>query len=249
PKNKELNMVFHFGLQADLDTHTGQRSPVSHFSTNSKRLFVTRWQRSKRDEGFWNALKIARRLRPIRSMYLFIEKHDEARSGFGNDAEEWRGMHFSAKLPAILEVTTLSGTPYVLFQGQELGLKNFPRSWGIEEYKDVASQNRYHYFVPSSLLIIWWQNRQRESGKAVDMSDGLQKKARDHGRVPMQVKNCAISLKSNPQVGCDHAGFTTGTPWMRINNDDKEWNAAAQVGNEGSVRAFWKRAPRLRKDR
>jgi alpha-glucosidase len=43
---------------------------------------------------------------------------------------------------AILEITQ-GGTLYV-YQGQELGLRNFPRSWGIEEYKDVASQNYWN---------------------------------------------------------------------------------------------------------
>jgi oligo-1,6-glucosidase len=69
----------------------------------------------------------------------FLENHDFGRSvsRYGNDSDEWRAM--SAKLLAIMEIT-LGGTLYV-YQGQELGLKNFPRSWPIEEYKDVASQN------------------------------------------------------------------------------------------------------------
>jgi glycosidase len=81
---------------------------------------------------------------------VFIENHDQARSisRWGNDSEEWRAV--SAKLLAMLEVT-LGGTQYV-FQGEELGLKNFPRAWGIEEYKDVASQNWYHEYVVSLSL-------------------------------------------------------------------------------------------------
>ena len=42
---------------------------------------------------------------------------------------------------AILEISQ-TGTLYI-YQGQELGLKNFPRTWGIEEYKDIAMQNYY----------------------------------------------------------------------------------------------------------
>lgn len=73
------------------------------------------------------------------SSRVFIENHDHARavSRFGNDSPAWRGI--SAKMLAVLEVTQ-TGTVYV-YQGQELGMKNFPRTWGIEEYKDVASQN------------------------------------------------------------------------------------------------------------
>lgn len=70
---------------------------------------------------------------------VFIENHDHARcvSRFGNDSPAWRAI--SAKMLAVLEVTQ-TGTVYV-YQGQELGMKNFPRTWGIEAYKDVASQN------------------------------------------------------------------------------------------------------------
>ena len=57
----------------------------------------------------------------------------------GDDSEEWRAK--SAKMLAILEISQ-SGTLYI-YQGLELGLKNFPRTWGIEEYKDIATQNYY----------------------------------------------------------------------------------------------------------
>ena len=76
---------------------------------------------------------------------LFIENHDHARSvsQFGNDAPEWRAL--SAKLLAMMH-TTLSGTLFV-YQGQELGLANFPRTWGIEEYQDIASLNYWNQCV------------------------------------------------------------------------------------------------------
>jgi len=73
---------------------------------------------------------------------VFLENHDHSRvvSRFGNDSEKWRNK--SAKLLAILQISQ-SGTQFI-FQGQELGLKNFPGNWGIEEYKDVASQNYWN---------------------------------------------------------------------------------------------------------
>lgn len=74
--------------------------------------------------------------------FRFLENHDQARSvsRFGNDSPEWRAI--SAKLLAILQ-TTQTGTLYV-YQGEEIGMKNFPRSWGIEEYKDVATINHWN---------------------------------------------------------------------------------------------------------
>lgn len=46
---------------------------------------------------------------------------------------------------------TQSGTLFV-YQGEELGLKNFPKTWGIEEYKDVWSGNYYRKYVLSFLF-------------------------------------------------------------------------------------------------
>lgn len=76
---------------------------------------------------------------------VFIENHDQSRSvsRFGNDSPQWRAV--SAKLLALLQITQ-TGTLYV-YQGEEIGLKNFPRSWGIEEYKDVASINYWNLQV------------------------------------------------------------------------------------------------------
>jgi len=216
PSNDELNMVFHFELM-DIDTpQEGDPVPLIHKDWKLPQFkdIVGRWQTFKRSEGFWNT--------------VFIENHDQARSvsRFGNDSEEWRSL--SVKMLALLE-TTLGGTQYV-YQGQELGLKNFPGSWGIEEYKDVASQNYWNKIL---------EQRRKEAGREdIDMSDILdnfQRKARDHARVPMQWD------------ATRYAGFTTGTPWMRVNDDYEMWNAAAQSADDSSVLGFWKKALRVRK--
>ncbi|KAF9449623.1 glycoside hydrolase family 13 protein [Macrolepiota fuliginosa MF-IS2] len=217
PANKELNMVFQFELM-DIDSpmEGPQRVPLikKEWKLEELREITVRWQLYKRDEGFWNA--------------IFIENHDHSRavSRYGNDSPQWRSL--SAKMLAILEVTQ-GGTLYV-YQGQELGLQNFPRSWGIEEYKDVASQNYWHRIL---------KQRQRESGKEdVDMSDvldGFSQKARDHARVPMQWDKSS------------NAGFTTGTPWMRVNEDYETWNVSSQLQNLSSVLSFYKSALKLRK--
>lgn len=44
-----------------------------------------------------------------------------------------------------------------------------------------------------------------------------------------------------------HSGFTTGEPWMRVVDDYAVWNAAAQVADDDSVHAHWKRILALRK--
>ncbi|KAF5339315.1 hypothetical protein D9611_009770 [Ephemerocybe angulata] len=169
----------------------------------------------KRNEGFWNA--------------NFTENHDHSRSvsRFGNDSDKWRAL--SAKMLAMMQVTQ-GGTQFV-YQGQELGLKNFPRTWGIEEYKDVASQNYWHKILA--------KRKEESPGVEIDTSDILDdfaKKARDHARVPMQWS------------AAPHAGFTTGTPWMRVNEDYENWNAESQGHDADSVRTFWKDLLRIRKE-
>ncbi|KAJ7487352.1 glycoside hydrolase family 13 protein [Mycena galericulata] len=219
PKCKELNMVFQFEL-AYMDSPKGGAREVSVFAHRPWRLselkaLVTKYQTLERDAGFWNA--------------VFLETHDQARSvsRFGDDTDAWRLI--SAKLLALFAITQ-SGTQYI-FQGQELGLKNFPAEWGLHEYKDDVA---YKYYAR-----VLAQRAGNASGADVDMSDvldGLQKKARDHARVPMQ-------WDPTP-----NGGFTTGTPWMRVNDDYLTWNAAGQVDNPHSVYAFWKRTLRLRQE-
>lgn len=142
-------MVFQFELM-DLDAPSGaDHSPLVHtdWKLSDFKEIIRRWQKFEREKGFWNTCvrrsPIFKFNAPHSLFYsVFIENHDQSRSvsRWGNGSQEWRAL--SAKMFAILQVTQ-SGTQYV-FQGQELGLKNFPRSWGIEEYKDVASQNYWN---------------------------------------------------------------------------------------------------------
>ncbi|KAJ8703301.1 hypothetical protein PTI98_001936 [Pleurotus ostreatus] len=221
PQNKELNMVFQFELMdidAFVDPRSGDHIPMipCDWTLSDLKNIVTKWQVFKREEGFWNA--------------VFIENHDQARSisRFADDSDEWRAR--SAKLLAMLQITQ-GGTLYV-YQGEEIGMRNFPVDWGLEEYKDVATQNYWNKILK--------QRQEEAQSDTVDMSDvidGLQRKARDHGRTPMQWNDTT------------HAGFTTGTPWMRVNDDYKACNAESQTRDETSVLSFWKRAIQVRKAR
>ncbi|THH30754.1 hypothetical protein EUX98_g3425 [Antrodiella citrinella] len=217
PQNKELDMVFQFEL-IDIDAQGGMEaeSPIlwKPWRLQDMKDIVTKWQSYSREDGFWNS--------------IFIENHDNSRSvsRFGDDSSKWRAL--SAKLLCISQITQ-SGTLYV-YQGQEIGMKNAPKSWSLEEYKDVATINFWNQTL---------EKRKKTTGKSeeeIDMSDimeGCQRKARDHGRLPIQ-------WDSSP-----HAGFTTGTPWMRVNEDD--WNVDSQINDPDSVYSFWQRALDVRK--
>ncbi|TFK96303.1 glycoside hydrolase superfamily [Pterulicium gracile] len=220
PQNKELNMIFHFEL-IDIDSPHGIRKaglPLVYERPRLRELkeVIGKWQTYVREEGFWNT--------------IYIENHDRGRSvsRSGDDSDEWRTM--SAKLLAILQVMQ-SGTLF-LYQGEELGLRNFPATWGIEEYKNVHTRN-YHKKVLDERRTL-----ASDGEVVIDMSEvleGLAKKARDHARTPMQWANSA------------NAGFSTGTPWMRVNEDYEDWNVADQEQDLPSVLVFWRAALAMRK--
>ncbi|KAK9384666.1 glycoside hydrolase superfamily [Lipomyces mesembrius] len=139
---------------------------------------------------------------------LYLESHDQARSvsRFASDGPK-------------------SGTIFV-YQGQELGLANVPKSWGIDKYRDLES------------LINYEENA--VAGASNEILDSIlaemQKKARDNARAPMQWD------------ATDNAGFSTVTPWMDVNEDYKVWNAESQVNDPSSVYAYWQSVFRLRRE-
>jgi oligo-1,6-glucosidase len=111
------------------------------------------------------------------------------------------------------------GTPYV-YQGEELGMTNAPFD-SIEAFRDIESHNHYAAAVgrgedPDSVLA------------------ALRTMGRDNARTPMQWDASA------------HAGFTTGTPWMPVNPNHTEINAAAARADPGSVFHHYRRLIGLR---
>lgn len=75
-----------------------------------------------------------------------------------------------------------------------------------------------------------------ETPDMADVLNGIQRKARDHGRNPMQWDDTT------------NGGFSNGTPWMRANDDYPEWNVAKQEGDKDSVLSFWKNMLSFRKE-
>ncbi|EJT98285.1 alpha amylase [Dacryopinax primogenitus] len=212
PKNKELQMVFTFELH-DIDGTPRIPLKPRKFHLSSFKSIIHKYQTAMLSLGGWNS--------------VYLENHDQGRSvsRFGCDAQEWREL--SAKMLALFHLT-LSGTAYV-YQGEEIGMRNMPKQWGIEEYTDCKTRMYWNEVL---------NHRRTTSTPNPDMSDilaDLSLKARDHARTPMQ-------WDSSP-----NAGFSKGQPWMRVNDDWKEWNVLEQRGREGSVLEFWKEMIRFRK--
>lgn len=155
---------------------------------------------------------------------LYLENHDQARSvsRFTSDEPEYHG--YAAKMLATF-LALQSGTVF-LYQGQELGMTSVPTSWPISDYKDLECLN--HWKEQLEL----YHNDEEHLKTTLEE---YQKKSRDNARIPMQ-------WDASPQ-----AGFTTGEPWMRVHDNYKTLNAAAQIGTPESVFSYWQSVLKLRK--
>lgn len=147
---------------------------------------------------------------------VFNENHDQPRciTRFANDSPEYRVK--SGKLLAMLQ-SCLSGTLF-LYQGQEIGMTNVPKDWPIEEYKDINSINYYQELV---------EKYPKDSAKVKEFMKVLNLLARDNARTPVQWDSTA------------YGGFSEVEPWMRVNDNYKEINAASQVNDPDSLYNFW----------
>ena len=104
----------------------------------------------------------------------------------------------------------MRGTPYV-YQGEELGMTNCYFT-ELEQYQDVESVN-------------WASDMIAEGRPLESILDSLQVKSRDNARTPML-------WNDSP-----NAGFTTGKPWLKVNDNYTEINAEAALADKSSV--FW----------
>lgn len=133
----ELNMIFNFDL-VDIDNVPGDFKYTLHpWDARDLKKIVNRLQRLMLERDGWNT--------------LYVENHDQPRSisRYTDDSDEWRS--YGAKLLCLMQ-TTLAGTLYV-YQGEEIGMRNIPKEWGPEEYKDIESINFFKKYVsPSSPL-------------------------------------------------------------------------------------------------
>ena len=156
---------------------------------------------------------------------VFYENHDQPRSitRFGNDSNKYRVK--SGKLLALLQ-STLSGTLYI-YQGQEIGMTNLPRSWSIDEYLDINTINYYKEY----------KAKHGDNKEKMDkLMDNINLLARDHARSPVQWDDS------------ENAGFSTGKPWTKVNDNYKEINVASQVNDPDSLFSFWKESLKVRKE-
>ena len=124
----------------------------------------------------------------------------------------------SAKMLATL-LYGLQGTPY-LYQGEELGMTNAP--YALDEYRDIEIKNMV-------------AERRAAGYSEEEITASVHTKGRDNARTPMQWDDS------------ENAGFTTGTPWLKVNPNHTFINAQDQVGREDSVFNYYRKLIALRK--
>ncbi|WP_153395967.1 glycoside hydrolase family 13 protein [Ornithinicoccus halotolerans] len=100
------------------------------------------------------------------------------------------------------------GTPYV-YQGEELGMTNAALATP-EDLRDVESLNHLRHAVEAGM-------------EQQDVLAGIRAMGRDNARTPVQWD------------ASEHAGFTTGEPWIAVNPNHGWLNAAVQYDDPSSV--------------
>ncbi|MGZ8648188.1 MAG: alpha-glucosidase [Solirubrobacteraceae bacterium] len=148
---------------------------------------------------------------------LYWNNHDQPRAVSRFGDDGEHRVQAAKMLGTILHLHR--GTPYV-YQGEELGMTNAPLH-RLEDFRDIESLN-YH-------------------AQALALGDppehvmaGLRARGRDNARTPMQWD------------AAEHAGFTTGTPWLAVNPNHVEINAEAALADPDSVFHHYRRLIELR---
>lgn len=151
---------------------------------------------------------------------LFFGNHDQPRSlsRFGCDAPEYR-VGCAKMLATCLHM--MQGTPYI-YQGEELGMTNCPFD-SLDEVRDIESLNAFKELTGMGVIT------------EADMMRYINLRGRDTSRTPMQWD------------GSRNAGFTAGTPWIKVNPNYTQINAEAEMADRDSVFHYYKKLISLRK--
>jgi oligo-1,6-glucosidase len=151
---------------------------------------------------------------------IFLANHDQPRmvSHWGNDSPRFREV--SSKMLTTF-IMTMRGTPYY-YNGDELGMSNINFD-KIEDYRDIATINKY-------------KETKKNGGDLTAFLELQKRSSRDNSRTPFQWDSTA------------NAGFTTGTPWLKVNPDYTSVNAAAAEKDSSSTLHYFRKIVQLRKD-
>ncbi len=138
---------------------------------------------------------------------LFIENHDQRRSVGRYNTDEGQFRVVSSKSLASMYFL-MQGTPFI-YQGQELAIAN-PHFKDVDEVTDVELKNIYRLYQNIPILRLFVKKER------------LLEYTRENARTPMLWDDSI------------NGGFTTGTPWLKT-NDDKSYNAKQALEDKNSL--------------
>lgn len=143
---------------------------------------------------------------------IFFENHDQSRS-VEHFLLECEDKENGAKALATL-LMTLKGTPF-LYEGEEIGMTNLDRK-SISDYQDVKAKGQYKQALENGL----------DEKEALEC---VKRFSRENARSPMQWD------------ASKNAGFTTGTPWLALNENYVKVNVENEEKSNSSVLNYYKR--------
>lgn len=148
---------------------------------------------------------------------LFIENHDLVRA-VSYLGNDGALRKTSAKALGMMYFF-MQGTPFI-YQGQEIGMTNVQYE-SLEDYDDVESVTRTKIMIEEGM-------DEKEAMKY------LWDQSRDNTRTPMQWNSS------------EQAGFTTGTPWLKVNDNYADINVTESKADPNSIYNFYKKMIEIR---
>ncbi|MBF2675514.1 alpha,alpha-phosphotrehalase [Listeria marthii] len=151
---------------------------------------------------------------------LFWNNHDQPRAlgRFATDQPE-HYYHSATLLGATIHF--MRGTPFV-YMGEEIGMMN-PKFETIDDYVDVETLNHFDILQKNGL-------------SEQEVMEVIKERSRDNSRTPMQWDDS------------ENAGFTTGTPWIKVADNANEINVQTAISDKSSIFYFYQKLIALRKE-
>ncbi len=149
---------------------------------------------------------------------LYLNNHDQPRMVSRFGNDTSYRVESAKMLGTFLHM--MQGTPYI-YQGEEIGMTNV--KFGLDDYKDIEILNMYREKVIEG---------QEDKAKVME---SIYIKGRDNARTPMQWDDSK------------NAGFTTSTPWLKVNPNYREINVKQSLEDSNSIFYYYQKLIKLRK--
>lgn len=131
-------------------------------------------------------------------------------------------VHYHKESGKMLATSLLMmwGTPFI-YNGEEIGMTNANYS-DLDDYRDVSTREKIHRLL--------------NEGHPKELVERyISVTSRDNARTPMQWDQS------------ENAGFSTGEPWIKVNENYPSINVAMQIEDEDSILQHYRRLIELRR--